>query len=140
MLSADVEGVFPGCRYGAPALRQSGSGSIVNTPSLAAFLGTRDPSAHGASKGAVRRFTKTEAIDCARKATSCNSVHPGIILTPMGDAIMPSEKAHERTRRRIPIGEFGTPEDIACEILYLISDEHGVSQSVTEGVRPKSSM
>ena len=69
MLSVNVEGVFLGCKYGVPALRQSGGGSIVNTSSLAAFLGTPDLSAYGASKGAVRQFTKTVAIDCARKAT-----------------------------------------------------------------------
>ena len=122
MLAVNVEGVFLGCKYGVPALRQSGGGSIVNLSSLAAFLGTPDLSAYGASKGAVRQFTKTVAIDCARKVR-CNSVHPGIILTPMGNAVMPNDKARERSRRRIPIGDFGAPEDIAYGILYLISDE-----------------
>ena len=125
MLSINVEGVFLGCKYGVPAMRRSGGGSIVNTSSLAAFLGTPALSAYGASKGAVRQFTKTVAIDCARKGykVRCNSVHPGIILTPMGNAVMPSDKARERARRRIPIGDFGAPEDIAYGILYLISDE-----------------
>jgi 3(or 17)beta-hydroxysteroid dehydrogenase len=125
MLAVNVEGVFLGCKYGVPALRQSGGGSIVNLSSLAAFLGTPDLSAYGASKGAVRQFTKTVAIDCARKGykVRCNSVHPGVILTPMGESILQSEKARERTRKRIPIGDFGAPEDIAYGILYLISDE-----------------
>ena len=125
MLSVNVEGVFLGCKYGVPALRQSGGGSIVNLSSLAAFLGTPDLSAYGASKGAVRQFTKTVAIDCARKGykVRCNSVHPGVILTPMGNAVMPNDKAREHSRRRIPIGDFGAPEDIAYGILYLISDE-----------------
>ena len=125
MLSVNVEGVFLGCKYGVPALRQSGGGSIVNLSSLAAFLGTPDLSAYGASKGAVRQFTKTVAIDCARKGykVRCNSVHPGVILTPMGEGILPTDKARERTRQRIPIGDFGAPEDIAYGILYLISDE-----------------
>ena len=125
MLAVNVEGVFLGCKHGVPALRLSGGGSIVNLSSLAAFLGTPDLSAYGASKGAVRQFTKTVAIDCARKGYKirCNSVHPGVILTPMGDKVLPSEKARERTLRRIPIGDFGRPEDIAYGILYLISDE-----------------
>ena len=125
MLAVNVQGVFLGCKYGVPAMRQSGGGSIVNTSSLAAFLGTPDLSAYGASKGAVRQFTKTVAIDCARKGykVRCNSVHPGIILTPMGNTVMPNDKVRERARRRIPIGEFGAPEDIAYGILYLISDE-----------------
>lgn len=125
ILSINVEGVFLGCKYGVPALRSSGGGSIVNMSSLAAFLGTPDLSAYGASKGAVRQFTKTVAMDCARKGykVRCNSVHPGIIMTPMGEHILPSEKARERTRQRVPIGHFGTPEDIAYGVLYLISDE-----------------
>ncbi len=125
MLSVNVQGVFLGCKYGVPAIRQSGGGSIVNTSSLAAFLGTPDLSAYGASKGAVRQFTKTVAIDCARKGykVRCNSVHPGVILTPMGSSVMPSDKARERMRNSIPLREFGAPEDIAYGILYLISDE-----------------
>jgi NAD(P)-dependent dehydrogenase (short-subunit alcohol dehydrogenase family) len=125
MLAVNVEGVFLGCKYGVPALRQSGGGSIVNTSSLAAFLGTPDLSAYGASKGAVRQFTKTVAMDCARKGykVRCNSVHPGVIMTPMGEKVLPGDKARERMKRRIPIGDFGQPEDIAYGILYLISDE-----------------
>ena len=125
ILSINVQGVFLGCKHGVPAMRGSGGGSIVNLSSLAAFLGTPDLSAYGASKGAVRQFTKTVAIDCARKRykVRCNSVHPGVILTPMGEGILPSDKARERMRKHIPIGEFGAPEDIAYGILYLISDE-----------------
>ena len=125
MLSINVQGVFLGCKHGVPAMKQSGGGSIVNTSSLAAFLGTPALSAYGASKGAVRQFTKTVAMDCARKGyrIRCNSVHPGIIMTPMGQGILPNDKARERALRTIPIGEFGAPEDIAYGILYLISDE-----------------
>ncbi len=125
ILSINVQGVFLGCKHGVPAMRGSGGGSIVNLSSLAAFLGTPDLSAYGASKGAVRQFTKTVAIDCARKGykVRCNSVHPGVILTPMGEGILPGDKAKERMRKHIPIGEFGAPEDIAYGILYLISDE-----------------
>ena len=125
ILSINVQGVFLGCKHGVPAMRGSGGGSIVNLSSLAAFLGTPDLSAYGASKGAVRQFTKTVAIDCARKGykVRCNSVHPGVILTPMGEGILPSDRARERMRKHIPIGEFGAPEDIAYGILYLISDE-----------------
>jgi 3(or 17)beta-hydroxysteroid dehydrogenase len=124
-LAVNVEGVFLGCKHGVPAIRQSGGGSIVNLSSLAAFLGTPNLSAYGASKGAVRQFTKTVAIDCARKGykVRCNSVHPGVILTPMGEGILSSGTARERTRKSIPIGDFGAPEDIAYGILYLISDE-----------------
>ena len=125
ILSINVEGVFLGCKYAVPAMRKAGGGSIVNTSSLAAFVGTPALSAYGASKGAVRQFTKTVAMDCARKGykVRCNSVHPGIIMTPMGQGILPNDKAKQRALKSIPIGEFGAPEDIAYGILYLISDE-----------------
>ena len=57
ILAINVQGVFLGCKHGVPALRSSGGGSIVNLSSLAAFLGTPNLSAYGASKGAVRQFT-----------------------------------------------------------------------------------
>ena len=125
------EGVFLGCKYAIQGMKTTGPdkpasrGSIVNISSVAGLIGSAGPTAYTASKGAVRQFTKTVAIDCARKGykVRCNSVHPGVILTPMGEGILSSETARERTRKSIPIGDFGAPEDIAYGILYLISDE-----------------
>ena len=95
MLSINVQGVFLGCKHGVPAMRTSGGGSIVNLSSLAAFLGTPNLSAYGASKGAVRQFTKTVAIDCARKGykVRCNSVHPGVILSRWARASCPTTRS-----------------------------------------------
>jgi 3(or 17)beta-hydroxysteroid dehydrogenase len=125
IFSINVEGVFLGCKHGVPAIRASGGGSIVNLSSLAALQGTPELSAYGASKGAVRQFTKTVAIQCARKGykVRCNSVHPGVIDTPMGGMLMTTDVARERVRKRIPMGELGRPEDIGYGILFLISDE-----------------
>jgi len=125
IFAVNVEGVFLGCKHGVPAIRDSGGGSIVNLSSLAALLGTPELSAYGASKGAVRQFTKTVAIECARKGykVRCNSVHPGIILTSMGESLFKTEEIRERARQRVPLRELGRPEDIGYGILYLISDE-----------------
>ena len=123
ILSVNVQGVFLGCKHAVPALRKAGGGSIVNVSSLAAFLGTPKLAAYGASKGAVRQFTKSVAIDCAKHRIRCNSVHPGIIQTPMGDTVMPDEKARERSLRSVPLRVLGEPRDIAYGILYLVSDE-----------------
>ena len=70
MSSINVEGVFLGCKHAVPAMRASGGGSIVNLSSLAALVGTPELASYGAAKGAVRQFTKTVAIDCARKRYS----------------------------------------------------------------------
>ncbi len=125
IFAVNVEGVFLGCKHAVPAIRDSGGGSIVNLSSLAALLGTPELSAYGASKGAVRQFTKTVAIECARKGykVRCNSVHPGIILTAMGESLFNTEEIRERARRRVPLRELGRPEDIGYGILFLISDE-----------------
>ncbi|WP_231712491.1 glucose 1-dehydrogenase [Vineibacter terrae] len=125
IFAVNVDGVFLGCKHGVPAIRDSGGGSIVNLSSLAALLGTPELSAYGASKGAVRQFTKTVAIECARKGykVRCNSVHPGIILTSMGESLFKTEALRERARQRVPLRELGRPEDIGYGILFLISDE-----------------
>jgi 3(or 17)beta-hydroxysteroid dehydrogenase len=123
ILSVNVQGVFLGCKHAVAALKKSGGGSIVNVSSLAAFLGTPKLAAYGASKAAVRQFTKSVAMDCAKHRIRCNSVHPGIIQTPMGDTVMPDEKTRERSVRSVPLRVLGEPRDIAYGILYLISDE-----------------
>jgi 3(or 17)beta-hydroxysteroid dehydrogenase len=129
LLAINTQGVFLGCKHAVPAMRGpkegSAGGSIVNLSSLAALQGTPTFSAYGASKGAVRQFTKTVAMDCARKGykVRCNSVHPGVIQTPMGDTFLVNDGLRKRMQAAIPVGEFGAPEDIAWGILYLISDE-----------------
>lgn len=123
--SVNVEGVILGCRYGVPLLRDSGGGAIVNLSSVAGLVGTPELFSYGASKGAVRQLTKSVAMHCARKGykVRCNSVHPGIIMTPMGGALFADDKAQERARAMVPTHELGRPEDIANGILFLISDE-----------------
>ncbi len=135
--AVNVEGVFLGCKYGVAAMSQggrekggAGGGAIVNMSSIAGLMGTPGAIAYGASKGAVRQMTKSVAIDCARKGLGirCNSVHPGIIRTDMGDAVMnlggaDPERAWAASIRRVPMGEAGRPEDVANCVLFLASDE-----------------
>jgi NAD(P)-dependent dehydrogenase (short-subunit alcohol dehydrogenase family) len=64
-------------------------------------------------------------MHAARKGykVRCNSVHPGIIMTPMGESLFGGDQAQERARAMVPVRELGRPEDIANGILFLISDE-----------------
>ncbi|MFP6696495.1 MAG: glucose 1-dehydrogenase [Alphaproteobacteria bacterium] len=136
--AVNVEGVFLGCKYGVAAMCAGGGrakggdggGAIVNLSSLAAMLGTPYTIAYGASKGAVRQMTKSVAIDCARKGLGirCNSVHPGMIQTDMGDQVLglgggDREKRFASRMRLIPMGEPGQAVDVANCILFLASDE-----------------
>jgi NAD(P)-dependent dehydrogenase (short-subunit alcohol dehydrogenase family) len=127
--SVNVEGVFLGCKHGVETMRANG-GAIVNLSSIAGLVATPYVAAYGASKGAVRQLTKSVAIWCGRKGyrIRCNSVHPGIIQTDMGEQVMrlgggDPEAAWKARIALIPIGEPGRPEDIANGILFLASEE-----------------
>lgn len=128
------EGVFLGCKAAIPAMRRAGGGSIVNISSIAALVGTPFLTAYGASKAAVRQLTMSVALHCAQDGSRirCNSVHPGQIRTPMLENLFKEaarqsnasqEAVEAQFRSRIPMGEFGAPEDIAYGVLYLASDE-----------------
>jgi NAD(P)-dependent dehydrogenase (short-subunit alcohol dehydrogenase family) len=131
--AVNVEGVFLGCKHAVEAMRGNsgpGGGAIVNLSSIAGLVATPHVAAYGASKGAVRQLTKSVAIYCGRKGYGirCNSVHPGIVQTDMGEQVMrlggaDPERAWKARVAQIPIGEAGRPEDIANGILFLASDE-----------------
>jgi 3alpha(or 20beta)-hydroxysteroid dehydrogenase len=78
--------------------------------------------AYTATKGAVRLFTKSTAIQHARDKIRCNSVHPGPIATDMIKDVLQGP-AWEQRLRRLPMGRVGTPEEVAYGVLYLASDE-----------------
>ena len=85
ILSINVEGVFLGCKYGVPALRASGGGSIVNMSSLAALLGTPDLSAYGASKGAVKLLTEGLYAELQGSSVAVTIVFPGAVGTHISE-------------------------------------------------------
>ena len=134
----NVEGVFLGCKFGIQAMSTGGGrakggdggGAIINMSSIAGLIATPHLAAYGASKGAVRQLTKSVAIDCARKGLGirCNSVHPGVIVTNMGNQVMSlgggDVEANWKARLAlVPMGEPGQAVDVANCILFLASDE-----------------
>jgi 3alpha(or 20beta)-hydroxysteroid dehydrogenase len=122
IMAVNVKGVFLGTKHALPAMRRAGGGSIINISSTAGLVGNPNGSpAYTATKGAVRLFTKATAVQHARDNIRCNSVHPGPIETDMlKEAAGGREEAY---RQRVPLGRFGTTEDIAYGVLYLASDE-----------------
>ncbi|MBT3536339.1 MAG: glucose 1-dehydrogenase [Rhodospirillaceae bacterium] len=134
----NVEGVFLGCKYGVEAMTANGGrakggdggGAIVNMSSIAGLVATAHLVAYGASKGAVRQMTKSVAIDCAKRGLGirCNSVHPGVIVTNMGNQVMGMgngdvEANWAERLSLVPRGEPGQAVDVANCILFLASDE-----------------
>ncbi len=135
--AVNLDGVFLGTKHAAGAMKKSGGGSIINISSVAGLVGMAgDSSAYAATKGGVRLFTKSSALQLSRLGHDhnirVNSVHPGFIMTSMLDNIIraTAEKmgiTYEESRKireeGLMIGRLGTPEDIAYAILYLASDE-----------------
>ena len=123
VMDINAKGVFLGTKAAIPEMRKAGGGSIVNISSIAGLVGGRT-SAYSASKGAVRLLTKSTAIQYAAEGIRCNSVHPGVIESPMTRPIMlDTEAGREQAIARHPLGRIGQPEDIAYGVLFLASGE-----------------
>ncbi|VUT26251.1 MAG: short chain dehydrogenase [Candidatus Methanolliviera sp. GoM_oil] len=131
LMSIDLDGVFLGTKYGIEAMKKSGGGSIINMSSIAGIVGVPGFETYSASKGDVRIFTKSAALDCAQAGYNIrvNSVHPNWIRTAMeekggqyfgeGDV----EAGRKLLDSSQPIGHIGEPIDVAYGVLYLASDE-----------------
>ena len=136
-MAINVDGVFLGVKHGLPLMRQNGQGgSIVNVSSIAGIKATANVAGYAASKGAVRLFTKSVALECAAAGDRIrvNSLHPGIIETAIWDSMLNTTEDGSNDRPRgptldaavgnsIPLGHKGTAEDMAAGVLWLASDE-----------------
>jgi NAD(P)-dependent dehydrogenase (short-subunit alcohol dehydrogenase family) len=120
----NVKGVFLGCKYGIPALRRAGGGSIINTASFVALLGAATPQlAYTASKGAVLSMTRELAIIHARENIRVNALCPGPLHTELLMKYLNTPEKKQRRLVHIPMGRFGEAKEIAFAALYLASDE-----------------
>lgn len=128
VLDVNVIGVFLGCKHGVRTMKTQGGGSIINLSSVTGLRGQVGGAAYGASKAAVKMLSKTVALEGAAHAIRCNSIHPGIIESPMLRAAMDASGNPEAVQRHIegylPMGFIGDPViDIGNMALYLASDE-----------------
>jgi NAD(P)-dependent dehydrogenase (short-subunit alcohol dehydrogenase family) len=124
IMDINSKGVFLGAKAAIPEMRKAGGGSIINISSVAGLIGTAYSAAYGASKGAVRLLTKSTAIQYAREGIRANSIHPGVIDTPMtAPNLLADEAGRERSTARHPLGRLGEAEDVAYGALFLASDE-----------------
>ncbi len=124
IFAVNAKGVFLGTKAALPAMRENGGGSIINISSTAGLVGSPNGSAsYTATKGAVRLFTKSTAIQHAAEGIRCNSIHPGPIETDMiADTL--NDPANLALRmQRLPLGRVGKPSEIAYGAIYLASDE-----------------
>jgi NAD(P)-dependent dehydrogenase (short-subunit alcohol dehydrogenase family) len=123
-MAINLKGVFLGCKYGIPALRRSGGGSIINTASFVALLGAATPQlAYTASKGGVLSMTRELAVIHARENIRVNAICPGPLQTELLMKVLDTDAKKQRRLVHIPMGRFGQAEEIANAALYLASDE-----------------
>jgi NAD(P)-dependent dehydrogenase (short-subunit alcohol dehydrogenase family) len=136
--AVNLDGVFLSVKYGIPLMRRPldgspGGGSIVITSSIAGLRGSATLAGYCATKGGVRLFAKAVAMECASRGDGIrvNTVHPGVIDTPIWEKIRPDLMAggrnapldiEEMGRRQAPLGRVGKPQDIANGVLFLASD------------------
>jgi NAD(P)-dependent dehydrogenase (short-subunit alcohol dehydrogenase family) len=123
-MDVNAKGVFLGCKYGIPALKRAGGGSIINTASFVARLGAATPQvAYTASKGAVLAMTRELAVIHARQNIRVNALSPGPLKTELLMSFLDTEAKKQRRLVHVPMGRFGEAEEMAKAALFLASDD-----------------
>lgn len=121
VLSANLTGFMQLSTKFRPALRAA-KGSIVNVGSVASFKGVVGQPAYSASKGGLRRLTKSLALAFAGDGVRVNLVAPGLIRTKMTEVTWADDRRAAATVAAIPLKRLGEPRDVAGAILFLCSD------------------
>ncbi len=128
-MAINVDGVFLSIKYCIPAMRRAGNGgSIVMLSSVAGLRGSAGLAGYSATKGAVRLFAKSIAMECAQAndGIRVNSVHPGIIATPIWGKLPIGQNQpidpYAVAEAMVPLGKAGEAQEIANGILFLASD------------------
>ncbi len=123
-MAVNLKGVFLGCKYGIPALRRAGGGSIINTASFVALMGDATAQiAYTASKGGVLSMTRELAIVHARENIRVNALCPGPLKTELLMKFLNTEEKRQRRLVHIPVGRFGLAKEMAQAALFLACDE-----------------
>ena len=124
VMAVNAKGGFLGTKAAIPEMRKAGGGSIINTSSVSGMIGqsTLQP-VYNASKGAVRIFTKSAAIQYAKEGIRVNSVHPGAVDTPMAGERLTNSELQQKVAATIPMERTAHPDEVAYGVLFLASDE-----------------
>ena len=120
-IAVNQKGVWYGMKTAIPEMLKAGGGAIVNISSVYGIIGSPGMLSYHASKGAVRLMSKAAALEYATKGIRINSVHPGIIATPLAKTL--PKEAIDDIFSKTPMGRFGKPVEIANGSLFLCSDE-----------------
>lgn len=123
VIAVNQTGTWLGMKTALPLLKADGGGSIINTSSVLGLIGGGGAAAYHATKGAVRLLSKTAAVQYATQGVRVNSIHPGVVATPMIQDILDEEGDQQADIARTPMRRAGTAREIAHGIVFLASDE-----------------
>ena len=131
-LAVNAKSVFLGCKYGIPALQRAGGGSVINTASVVALVGSAAAQvAYTASKGAILSLSRELAAIHARENIRVNALCPGPLRTELLMKFLDTDAKKQRRLVHIPIGRFGESAEIAKAALFLASDESSYTTGST---------
>ena len=123
-MNINLKGVYLGCKYGIPVLRRNGGGSIINTASVVALVGSATPQlAYTASKGGVIALSQELAVLHAKENIRVNALCPGPLRTELLMKFLDTDEKKHRRLVHIPMGRFGESKEIAKAALFLASDD-----------------
>ena len=124
VMAINLRGVWSCMRFELRQMRRQGSGTIVNCSSLGGLVGGAERGIYHAAKHGVIGFTKSAALEYAKRGIRINAVCPGLIWTPMADQMVATGQgeALKAMEKSIPMGRVGRPEEIANVVLWLCSD------------------
>ena len=122
-IAINLSGVYYGCLHAAEYMAAHGGGSIVNMSSMLGLVGVGAEDGYVAAKHGVVGLTKNFAIRYAPQGVRVNCINPGWIATPMTAMLRSSDAIQKQVESQVPLGRFGTPEEIAKLALFLASDE-----------------
>jgi len=130
VLGVNVAGVFLGLKYVLPVMYAQGSGSVINTSSVAGLIGSPGMAGYNTSKHAVIGITRVAATEAAPKGVRVNCVNPGPIESRMMDSINKGQSAdakaaHDAISGAVPAKRYGTPQEVAGLVAFLASDDAG---------------
>jgi NAD(P)-dependent dehydrogenase (short-subunit alcohol dehydrogenase family) len=124
VMDVNLKGVWLGCKYGIPAMLESGGGSIINVASFVALMGAATAQiAYTSSKGGVLAMTREMAVEYARQGIRANALCPGPIQTPLLEELLSDPERRARRMVHIPMGRLGRAEELAKAALFLASDD-----------------
>jgi glucose 1-dehydrogenase len=123
-LRTNLYGIFFACRWFARYIKgKKRRARIINVSSIHEEIAVAGNIDYNSSKGALRMFTKTLALELAETGTTVNNIGPGMILTPMNQKVIDDEKLRREMEQHIPAERAGKPEEIAKLAIFLASDD-----------------